>query len=113
MKYLIEIFWSEEDKGYIAAVPDLLGCSAWGSTPEAAIHEIKDAQAWIEACIESGDPIPHRYKSSPGCVTSGRVAWGEHVSEPQRLVHWDSLRSSPAYVTAVAGLRERCPRPPS
>lgn len=59
MKYLIEVFWSDEDGGYIAAVPDLPGCSAWGATPEAAIREITDAQqAWIEACIESGDPIP-------------------------------------------------------
>jgi len=27
-KYLIEIFWSEEDEGYIAVAPDLPGCNA-------------------------------------------------------------------------------------
>jgi predicted RNase H-like HicB family nuclease len=27
-KYAIEIFYSDEDKGYIALVPELPGCSA-------------------------------------------------------------------------------------
>lgn len=59
MKYLIEVFWSDEDRGYIAVVPDLPGCSAWGATPEEAIKEIQEAMAaWVEACRQSGDPIP-------------------------------------------------------
>jgi antitoxin HicB len=59
MKYLIEVFWSDEDQGYIAVVPDLPGCSAWGAKPEEAIREIQDAQAaWIEACAKAGDPVP-------------------------------------------------------
>ena len=50
MKYLVDLFWSEEDGGYIAVVPDLPGCSAFGATPEAAVHEIGDAiEAWIAA----------------------------------------------------------------
>ena len=58
-RYLIEIFWSEEDQGYIAIVPDLPGCSAFGETPEDAAREIEDAQAaWIAACRSSGDPVP-------------------------------------------------------
>jgi hypothetical protein len=32
MKYLVELFWSYEDAGYIAVVPDLPGCSAYGAT---------------------------------------------------------------------------------
>ena len=59
IKYLIEIFWSEEDQGYIASIPDLPGCNAWGETPEEVAKEIEDAQAaWIEACKASGDPVP-------------------------------------------------------
>ena len=59
MKYLVEVFWSEEDDAYVAVVPDLPGCSAVGATPEQAIHEIGDAiEAWIEACRSSGDPVP-------------------------------------------------------
>ncbi|BCX80981.1 antitoxin HicB [Methylomarinovum caldicuralii] len=58
-RYLIEIFWNEEDQGYIAVVPDLPGCSAFGETPETALREIQDAmEAWIEACRKSGEPIP-------------------------------------------------------
>ena len=34
MKYLVEVFWSDDDEGYIAVVPDLPGCSAFGATPE-------------------------------------------------------------------------------
>jgi len=30
-KYPIEVFWSDEDEGFIAVVPDLPGCSAWGA----------------------------------------------------------------------------------
>jgi antitoxin HicB len=58
-KYLVEIFWSDADGGYIAVVPDLPGCSAFGETLEEAAREIEDAQAaWIEACRSSGDPVP-------------------------------------------------------
>lgn len=32
--YHINIFWSEEDGGYIADIPDLQACSAFGDTPE-------------------------------------------------------------------------------
>jgi antitoxin HicB len=59
MKYLVEVFWSDEDEGYIAVVPDLPGCSAFGATPEEAVHEIKDAvAAWIEACQAADEPVP-------------------------------------------------------
>jgi antitoxin HicB len=59
MKYLIEVFWSDEDQAYVAVVPDLPGCSAVGVTPEEAVHEIADATlAWIEACRAAGEPVP-------------------------------------------------------
>jgi predicted RNase H-like HicB family nuclease len=55
---LVKVFWSD-DEGYIAVVPDLPGCSAFGTTPEATVHEIGDAiEAWIAACRASGDPVP-------------------------------------------------------
>ena len=58
MKCLVEVFWSEDDEGHIAVVPDLPGCSAFGATPEAAVHEIADATlAWIAACRDSGDAV--------------------------------------------------------
>jgi len=62
--YHINIFWSEEDEGYIADIPDLDACSAFGSTPEAALAEVERAKdAWLMAARETGKPIPEpRYR---------------------------------------------------
>ena len=35
--YHINISYSEEDGGYIADIPDLEACSAFGSTPDEAL----------------------------------------------------------------------------
>jgi predicted RNase H-like HicB family nuclease len=49
MNYHINIFYSEEDGGYIADVPDLEFCSAFGSTPAEALAELEKAKsAWLE-----------------------------------------------------------------
>ncbi len=57
--YHINIFYSEEDGGYIADIPDLDSCSAFGETPEAALAEVRQAKdAWIEAARAAGKPIP-------------------------------------------------------
>ena len=64
-KYPIEIFWSEEDEGYIAVAPDLPGCSAWGRTEQEAVLELHDARdAWILACNKAGEAVPEPSKSS-------------------------------------------------
>ena len=57
--YHINIFYSDEDEGYIADIPDLIHCSAFGETPETALSEaIKAKNAWIESARNSGKPIP-------------------------------------------------------
>jgi predicted RNase H-like HicB family nuclease len=57
--YHINIFFSEEDGGYIADIPDLESCSAFGNTPEQALAEVERAkQAWLEAARGAGKPIP-------------------------------------------------------
>ncbi len=59
MKYHINIFYSEDDEGYIADIPDLQNCSAFGKTPEAALTEVLIAQKlWLEEASESQIPIP-------------------------------------------------------
>jgi len=62
--YHINIFYSEEDEGYIADIPDLKFCSAFGETPEEALKEVQIAkEAWLEAARAEGKPIPlPRYK---------------------------------------------------
>jgi len=62
--YHINIFYSEEDDGYIADIPDLESCSAFGETAEEALAEVERAkQAWLEAARAAGRPIPKpRYR---------------------------------------------------
>jgi len=62
--YHINIFYSEEDGGYIADIPDLESCSAFGETAGKALAELERAKAaWLEAARESGKPIPSpRYR---------------------------------------------------
>ncbi len=58
-KYAIEIFYSDEDEGYIAVVPELPGCSAFGDTEEAALKEVKIAiELWLETAQKEGREIP-------------------------------------------------------
>lgn len=57
--YHINILYSDEDGGYIADIPDLEACSAFGKTPEEALREVQAAkQAWLEAARAEGKPIP-------------------------------------------------------
>lgn len=57
--YHINIFFSEEDGGWIADVPDLASCSAFGATPEEALREVERARdAWLAAARDTGKPIP-------------------------------------------------------
>ncbi|MGH2928534.1 MAG: type II toxin-antitoxin system HicB family antitoxin [Steroidobacteraceae bacterium] len=57
--YHINVFYSEDDGGYIADIPDLDSCSAFGSSPEEALAEVERAKtAWLAAAREAGRPIP-------------------------------------------------------
>jgi predicted RNase H-like HicB family nuclease len=57
--YHINIFYSEEDEGYIADIPDLQYCSAFGETPAEALQELEIAKkAWIESVQAQGKPLP-------------------------------------------------------
>ena len=57
--YHINVFYSEEDGGYIADIPDLKYCSAFGNTPVEAVTEVVIAkEAWLEVAAKHGDPIP-------------------------------------------------------
>ena len=57
--YHINIFYSEDDAGYIADIPDLESCSAFGDTPDEALHEVQRAkELWMEAARAEGKPIP-------------------------------------------------------
>ena len=57
--YHINIFYSDEDKAYVADIPDLDSCSAFGASPEEALAAVESAKdAWLDAAKEAGRPIP-------------------------------------------------------
>ena len=77
--YHVNIFFSEDDGGYIADIPDLPHCSAFGETPEQALAEVLKAKiAWIEAAqaegnvgasdvIQAGAFVSGGYDPAPDC----------------------------------------------
>ncbi len=55
----INVFYSSRDSGYIADIPDLRYCSAFGATPEEAVREVMLAKAaWLEATRANGKVVP-------------------------------------------------------
>lgn len=62
--YHINIFYSDEDGGYIADIPDFEACSAFGNTPEKALAEVEVVKsAWLKAARRARKPIPKpRYR---------------------------------------------------
>ncbi len=58
-KYEIVIYWDNDDKIFVAEVPDLAGCMAHGKTRAEAALNISDAiDLWLENAREFGDKIP-------------------------------------------------------
>jgi len=57
--YHINIFYSDEDGGYIADIPDLKHCSAFGKTAEQALREVEVARnLWLETAKKKKRTIP-------------------------------------------------------
>ena len=58
-KYEIIIYWSEDDKTFIAEVPELPGCAADGATYKEALANVEVIiKEWIATAKELGRPIP-------------------------------------------------------
>jgi len=81
-RYPAQVFWSEDDKGFIALAPDLPGCSAFGQAQQEALDELQDAiQAWIEAAQVANNPIPRPSDPASDHQHSGKVL----LRMPRRL----------------------------
>jgi len=53
------VFYSREDNGWIAVIPELPGCSAFGKSPEQAIKELGVArELWVGAAREEKRQVP-------------------------------------------------------
>jgi predicted RNase H-like HicB family nuclease len=58
-KYALQIFWSEEDEGYIAVCQEFPGLSAFGETREEALCEAQIAlDLMIETYQKNGIVLP-------------------------------------------------------
>lgn len=73
-RYPVELFYSEDDGGFIAIARDLPGCSAFGKTQGRAVASVGDAiKAWLQAANEAGNPIPEPTRHSDDSLPSGRL----------------------------------------
>jgi len=71
-KYPKQVFWSDEDEGYIAIAPDLPGSSAFGESEAEALRELDDVIAgWIAAAKAIGNAVPP--PSTPSKQHSGKL----------------------------------------
>ena len=52
-EYEIDLLWSDEDDCFVACVPDLENCAAWGDTYEEAL-----ARADLVSRERLGEPVP-------------------------------------------------------
>jgi predicted RNase H-like HicB family nuclease len=58
-KYEVIIYWSDEDRAFIAEVPELPGCAADGKTHREALDNVEIIiQEWLQTARDLGRPIP-------------------------------------------------------
>ena len=58
-KYEVIIYWSKDDKAFVAEMPELPGCMADGRTYNEALKNLTViAKEWIETAKELGRSIP-------------------------------------------------------
>jgi predicted RNase H-like HicB family nuclease len=71
--YHINVFYSDEDECWVADIPDLEMCSAFGATAGEAVAEVEQAkQGLLEVAREGGLPIPKaRYRPAKFTLSAG------------------------------------------
>ena len=57
--YQVIIYWSDEDKAFIAEAPELPGCMADGRTRQEVLSNLEIImEEWIATARELGRPLP-------------------------------------------------------
>jgi predicted RNase H-like HicB family nuclease len=58
-RYEVILYWSEDDRAFLAVVPELAGCAADGASYQEALANVEAVMAeWLETARELGRPIP-------------------------------------------------------
>jgi predicted RNase H-like HicB family nuclease len=71
-RHHISLFWSEADGAWVADVPDLRSCSAFGDNPAEALAEVeKTMEAWLATAREDGLAIPELLYHAATRVAAG------------------------------------------
>jgi antitoxin HicB len=84
--YPSQVFWDEDDQGFVAIAPDLPGCSAFGATEAKALKELRIAiELWISAAKSMDRPIPAPSKLPVPSAYSGKVLLRMAPSLHQKL----------------------------
>jgi predicted RNase H-like HicB family nuclease len=112
LRYSTQIFFSEEDGGFIALAPDLPGCTAFGETAEEALHELQDAiRAWIGAAKKAGNPVPppapHRAEELPSGKVLARFPKTLHAQLIERAARDNTSLNTCLVMLVAKGLIER------
>lgn len=90
-RYHINIFWSDEDDCYIADLPDLSFCSAFGETPGKALVR----------SVSSPNLGTRRQHVSLSRVTAAEIAARVNAGEPVDQVAEDLDLTSPQIEDAI------------
>lgn len=69
-EYQLVITWSEQDRVFIAEVPELQGCRTHGATAEQAARSGREAMAlWIEDELAHGRALPPPQRGRSGTLS--------------------------------------------
>ena len=74
MKFVLREPSEETEDRYLAEIPDLPGCRAWGDTAAEALENLQSvATTFIESCRDHGNPLPPEVTAAAEDVDEDRA----------------------------------------
>ena len=111
-KYQITLYWSDEDRVFVAEVPELPGCMAHGDTQEAALKHAKEAIAlWkdteleAEARLPQATSISRTFWESPTLAELARSQNVEPMADAQPMFGTWPGQENDGFEAAIDALR--------
>lgn len=104
--YSFNVFWNEEDGGFIATCPEFPGLSAFGRSPEEAVQEAETVlEMYVEEYEKDGVPLPepHTLDTHSGKL-SLRMPKSLHATLA-RMADAEGVSLNTLIVTALSRLR--------